>query len=510
LTHSENKPPDKKKRIEISPQPGCQYEFCSRQETEVGFLGDAGSGKSYALLLDAARYVHVNDYRAIVFRKSYPDLEYIIDLGRKIFGPLGGKYNKNDHKFNFPSGAQVFVGYLQHAEDVYNYQGRDYAYIGFDEVTHIPIESYLYMFSRLRSPNPFIVKRIRCTANPDGPYVMAYYDRFVVKLSAGETKFFTGSEDLEVEPEKGISRCWIESKRAQNKILMENDPAYETRLDSLPEEKRNALKYGIWAFTDDPLILVKSSWLNKARTGQNTFVHGHYSLGMDFAENGGDKTIVVKGCGNRVLTITHHPNTDHAVAAKIVFDEMLQYGWQINAAIDAIGSGAGVYTFVKDKYPSILDRVIPLKAKDRFFDEAMKYKYANRIKFANLRSQVYWRLREDFEKGDIDLSLLAGNPELNKLIGDLSEIRWSDDKGFIQIEEKAQIRKRLKRSTDHADALAYWNWARHLKIELPSIDMDDRERNSIDYGIYRDDSTYSDDLSPGEGRFTTGDAGSWA
>jgi len=476
---------------------------------------------SFCLLMDSARYVDYPDYRAIIFRRSYPEMENLIDTGRKIFGPLGGKFNKNDFKFKFPSGAQVFLGYLESEEDVWRYQGREYAYIAFDEVTHIRPPSYQYLISsRLRSPNPNIIKRVRCTANPDGPYVLFYYERFVKKLAPGEVKWFDGSEDNEVPqprpnvtpPDPGISRLWIECKRSENLELMKTDPGYENRLNNLPEEKRNALKYGLWVFTDDPLILVKSSWLNKARTGQYEYKHGHYTLGMDFAMGSttGDKCVFFFGVGNRVTDIRTLSETDHVKVAQYIHDEMKPYGWQMNAGIDAQGTGAGVYPIIADKFPFLTDRIIPLGTKDRHFDEVMKLKYSNRLKFLNFRSQVFWRLREDFERGDIDLSQVASHKEMAKLIGDLSEIRWDEKNGFVVIESKEAIRKRLKRSTDHADAFAYWNWARHQKIELPPIDMDDRERESIDYGIHRDDTNYSNEYEAGEGSFTDGDAGSWA
>ncbi|MGA1354811.1 MAG: terminase, partial [Candidatus Limnocylindrus sp.] len=54
--------------------PGPQQEFLRASTFEVLFGGAAGGGKSEALLVDALKQVHVPKYRALLIRRSFPEL----------------------------------------------------------------------------------------------------------------------------------------------------------------------------------------------------------------------------------------------------------------------------------------------------------------------------------------------------------------------------------------------------------------------------------------------------
>ena len=61
------------------PHPGPQHIFCTRGEFEVLFGGAAGPGKTDCLIMEAARYVGMDGYKAVVFRRTFPQLQEIID-----------------------------------------------------------------------------------------------------------------------------------------------------------------------------------------------------------------------------------------------------------------------------------------------------------------------------------------------------------------------------------------------------------------------------------------------
>ena len=70
-------------------------------------------------------------------------------------------------------------------------------------------------------------------------------------------------------------------------------------------------------------------------------------------------------------------------------------------------------------------------------------------RFRNRRAELFWRLREALERGEVSL------PDDEELHADLSALRYQfTQDGRIQIESKDECRKRLGRSPDRADALA--------------------------------------------------------
>ena len=70
-------------------------------------------------------------------------------------------------------------------------------------------------------------------------------------------------------------------------------------------------------------------------------------------------------------------------------------------------------------------------------------------RFKNRRAEMYWTLRERLEEGAISL---ADNDEL---MADLAAIRYFfTAQGKIQLETKDEVRRRLGRSPDRADAVA--------------------------------------------------------
>ena len=146
------------------PQPK-QAAFLSRGEYECLYGGAAGGGKSDALLMEALRQVHIGHYRAILFRKTFPQLQELIDRSQTLY-PLAfpqARYNDAKRVWLFPSGAKLFFGSMQHPSDRLNYQGRRFDFIGFDELTHFTWEEYSYLFSRNRpSRAPGAEEQTRC------------------------------------------------------------------------------------------------------------------------------------------------------------------------------------------------------------------------------------------------------------------------------------------------------------------------------------------------------------
>ena len=238
--------------LDWQPHPGPQTEFCSRAEFEVLFGGAAGPGKTDCLIIEATRDIGNGNYRGVIIRRTFPQLQEIIDRCFKYYTKIDGVYRSTEHRWYFPSGATISLAHMQHEYDKYNFQGKEFQYIAFDEATQFTSTQYLYLFSRCRSTDPNIRTRIRATTNPGGISHTFFKNRFITNRDP----FKTYRDD-----KSGLDRCFIPATIEDNPTLFDNDPEYLARLENLPQVEKLRLRHGIWdafegqVFTElNPLI----------------------------------------------------------------------------------------------------------------------------------------------------------------------------------------------------------------------------------------------------------------
>ena len=157
----------------VSQQPTePQRAFLVAAAREVLYGGAAGGGKSSALLMAALQYVDVPGYSAIIFRRTYADLSKpgaLMDRSRDWLTSSDAVWNEQKHAWRFPSGATLTFGHLETEKDKYDYQGAEFQFIGFDELTQFKETQYRYLFSRLRRLTGATVPlRVRAASNPGG------------------------------------------------------------------------------------------------------------------------------------------------------------------------------------------------------------------------------------------------------------------------------------------------------------------------------------------------------
>ena len=226
-------------KIAWEPNPGPQSEFLARGEFEVLYGGAAGGGKSDALIVEALRQIKYPSYKGIIFRRTLPEAQELIDKSKLIypqFDPLC-KWQEQKKEWHFSRGSVVRFRYLEHVGDETRYQGHEYQYIAFDELTHFMEKQYLYMQSRCRTSDPNIRCYIRAATNPGGPGHQWVKSRFIDIAKPGKTY---------IDPETGLSRAFIPAKVQDNPKLVQADPLYVRRLEALPEAERRALLDGDW------------------------------------------------------------------------------------------------------------------------------------------------------------------------------------------------------------------------------------------------------------------------
>ena len=224
--------------IVFHPNEGPQTEFLAAPERDVLYGGAAGGGKSYAMLVDPLRYAHKKAHRALILRRSMPELRELIDKSRELYPQAfpGCKFREVEKLWNFPSGAKIEFGFLERDADVYRYQGQAYSWIGFDEITHLPTEfGWNYLASRLRTTDSSIETYLRCTANPGGVGAQWVKKRYVNPVDPNTS--FIGKD--------GLSRKFIPARLDDNPYLA-LDGRYEEMLKALPPVQRKQLLDGNW------------------------------------------------------------------------------------------------------------------------------------------------------------------------------------------------------------------------------------------------------------------------
>ena len=241
----------------FQPNPGPQTNFLAAPEREVLYGGAAGGGKTYSLIVDPLRYCNNPNMNALILRRTNDELREIIHKSQEMYPQAfpGAKWMEKKSQWTFPSGARIWMTYLEQEKDVLRYQGQAFTYIGFDELTQYPTPyAWDYLRSRLRTADPSLPVYMRGTTNPGGPGHGWVKKMFIDPAPAGKSFWatdITTGETLRYPKQHAKSeqplfkRRFIPAKLMDNPFLYEQGD-YEAMLLSLPETQRRQLLEGSW------------------------------------------------------------------------------------------------------------------------------------------------------------------------------------------------------------------------------------------------------------------------
>ena len=227
------------------PHEGSQELFLSCPVFECLYEGTRGPGKTDALLMDYAQDVgrgYGADWRGIVFRREYKELDDIVKKSKKWFRRIFPRArfleSKSDYKWKFPDGEELFFRAAKNIDDYWSYHGHEYPFLGWEELTNWPdLRLYLDMMSVCRSSNPNVPRKYRATANPYGPGHNSVKSRFIDPMPPGV---------IYKDPE-GRERVRIHGSIYENKTLLAADPQYLENLKAIKDKnKRRAWLFGDW------------------------------------------------------------------------------------------------------------------------------------------------------------------------------------------------------------------------------------------------------------------------
>ena len=243
--------------IVFKPNEGPQTEFLAASEREVLYGGAAGGGKSYAMLADPLRYFGHPDFSGLLLRHTTEELRELIYKSQELYPKIwpGIKWSERKMQWTAPSGARLWMSYLDRDEDVLRYQGLAFSWIGFDELTqwHTPY-AWNFMRSRLRSTAPDLPIFMRATTNPGGRGHSWVKKMFIdpspanatfnaVDIETGSALIFPTGHSKAGQPL--FNRRFIPASLLDNPYLAASGD-YEAMLLSLPEQQRRQLLHGDW------------------------------------------------------------------------------------------------------------------------------------------------------------------------------------------------------------------------------------------------------------------------
>ena len=166
------------------------------------------------------------------------------------------------------------------------------------------------------------------------------------------------------------------------------------------------------------------------------------AVGVDVARSGQDKTVFALRYDWIITELRRYSKADTMQTTGRV-NGILNLGG--TAVIDVIGVGAGVFDRLREQ-----DRRVEAFTASERTDHRDR---SGELGFVDARSAAWWNLREILETEPVAL------PPDDQRTGDLLAPRWREmSGGKIKVESKAEIRKRINRSTDDADAViqAFW------------------------------------------------------
>jgi hypothetical protein len=499
------------------PLPGPQTMAYESQADVIGFGGAAGGGKT-DLAIGMATTQH---HRTQMFRREGPQLKGIIDRLAEI---MGGRrdINGNPPVYRDADDRQIEFNSMPNLGDETKYQGRPKDFLVIDEAANFLEQQVRFVKGWVRTTRPGQRTRTLLTFNPptnaEGRWVIDFFAPWLDKkhhlypTPPGALRYVyvdpvTG-EDMWVEdndprmfvlrghdrvydfdplayrPEEIIrpeSRTFIPSRITDNPFLVST--GYMSQLQALPEPLRSQMLLGDFhaGMADDPWQVIPTRWVEiaqerwkeRARKGELM------SLGVDVARGGQDNTVIAKRYKTEDTELWFdrlqmHPGKETPSGRAVAGLVIAEHRDHAPIHLDVIGVGASPYDVLNEAGQPVYGVNVS--------EKATRMDKSGRLSFMNLRSQLWWVMREDLDPEAENGICLPPDPELLK---ELCAPRWELSGMTIKVESREDIVKRVGRSPDRASALVLANMETPKVPQLRYLDREATPANALDYDPYR-------------------------
>jgi len=394
-------------------------------------------GKSFLAATLAAWWVDTHPTRETMVVTTAPSLDQVHAILWREIGnlhaaaELPGIVQKTDRWV--VGGQLVGMGRKppDHSQSAFQGIHARYVLVILDEACGIPA----WLWTAVETITTGDECRILAIGNPDDPQSHFRYicngrpGWYSTKISCFDSPNFTGEEVPEALRGLLTSKLWAEDRAAE---WGTDNPLYIAKvLGDFP--------------TDNPWSVVRMSDVSGCRIAvpRTEAERMPVELGVDVG-GGLDETVIRERrgmvAGREWRELSDQPET----ISRLILRAIRESG-ATAVKIDSIGVGAGVVGEMRNLRAAGVHNA-------KIYGVNVAEKAHHPEKYFNLRSEIWWELgRLQSQERDWDLSRMDN---ADKTIAQLLEVHYEHDlKGRVKIEPKDEVRKRIGRSPDNADAL---------------------------------------------------------
>jgi hypothetical protein len=425
----------------------------------IGYGGAAGGGKSF-LAIGKALTQH---RKVMILRREATQLTGIIDDMTTLLGSRDG-FNGQERIWRLPKGRQVEFGSVPNLGDEARYQGRPHDLLVFDEAANFLEAQVRFLLGWLRTTVPGQRCQALLTFNPpttaEGRWVVGFFAPWLDKkhpnpAAPGELRWFATIDGKELEVSSGesfqhegetikpMSRTFIPSRITDNPYLL--GTGYMAQLQALPEPLRSQMLKGDFTagIEDDPWQVIPTAWVEaaQARWTRPLKLEPMDSLGVDVARGGRDQTILARRHGMWFDVPLTYPGSATPDGPTVAGLSLAARRDDAVIHIDVIGVGSSPYDFLKESRQQVMGINVA--------EAAQGMDKSGRLRFKNLRSELWWRMREALDPNNNTGIALPPDP---RLLADLCAPTWELSGSTIYVASREQIVDKIGRSPDFGSA----------------------------------------------------------
>ncbi|MDR0701962.1 MAG: hypothetical protein LBF61_06040 [Azoarcus sp.] len=285
-----------------------------------------------------------------------------------------------------------------------------------------------------------------------GPWLDARHPRPAVP---GEIRWFAAIDGKDIEVKDGTpfqhgqetirpqSRTFIASRITDNPYLL--NTGYMATLQALPEPLRSQMLEGDFraGMQDSPWQVIPTAWVEAAQARWRVPDRRPPmdSMGVDVARGGEDETVIARRHGMWFDVPLAVPGAQTPNGAEVAGRVVASRRNDAVVHIDVIGVGASPYDILNGSGIQTVGVNVA--------QAATGLDSSGRLSFRNLRSMLWWRMREALDPiNETGICLPPGA----RLTAELCAPTWSLRGSTIYVASREEIIKTTGRSPDYASA----------------------------------------------------------